>query len=281
MKKNKMMRSASALLVMTLLTTSVISGTFAKYTTAASATDTARVAKWGVTVGTSGKLFDTQYAEDDTTTDTIAYSVIADDNTSVVAPGTKNADGITFTITGTPEVAVDVEVKVTGANSAETATDIYLKTGKYADLTTGTSSATVNGTTNTNGDKDILDLTSDYYPVVYTLKDDQGNELVTNGRLSDVEAYLENLSGRYPANTNLATGLGSNSSKSTNGSYVLTWAWVYNENDAADTLLGNLAADSSILAKGDGTSEFTELTATTDYNLQTTVAVSIKVTQVD
>jgi hypothetical protein len=47
MKKNKMMRLASLLLVCVLLTTSVISGTFAKYTTSYTANDTARVAKWG------------------------------------------------------------------------------------------------------------------------------------------------------------------------------------------------------------------------------------------
>ncbi|MFR0985955.1 MAG: hypothetical protein ACLSFZ_04975 [Frisingicoccus sp.] len=45
MKKNRMMRLASSLLVLTLLTTCVISGTFAKYTTQAGGSDTARVAK--------------------------------------------------------------------------------------------------------------------------------------------------------------------------------------------------------------------------------------------
>ena len=44
MKTNKMMRIASVLLVAVLLTTCVISGTFAKYTTTVSATSTANVA---------------------------------------------------------------------------------------------------------------------------------------------------------------------------------------------------------------------------------------------
>lgn len=47
MKKNKAMRLASALMVLTLLTTCVISSTFAKYTTSANGEDSARVAKWG------------------------------------------------------------------------------------------------------------------------------------------------------------------------------------------------------------------------------------------
>lgn len=48
MKKNKFMRIASVLLIVTLLSTSVISGTFAKYTTEAEGSDSATVAKWGV-----------------------------------------------------------------------------------------------------------------------------------------------------------------------------------------------------------------------------------------
>lgn len=50
MKKNKMMRIASVLLVAVLLSTCAISGTFAKYTSKATASDTARVAKWDIEV---------------------------------------------------------------------------------------------------------------------------------------------------------------------------------------------------------------------------------------
>ena len=48
MKKNKMMRLASGLLVAVLLTTSMISGTFAKYVTTESGSDSTRVAKWDI-----------------------------------------------------------------------------------------------------------------------------------------------------------------------------------------------------------------------------------------
>ena len=47
MKKNRMMRLASILLVLVLMTSSVVGGTFAKYTTSVEGYDTARVAKWG------------------------------------------------------------------------------------------------------------------------------------------------------------------------------------------------------------------------------------------
>ena len=47
MKKNKMMRIASVLLVAVILTTCAISGTFAKYVSSADSSDSARVAYWG------------------------------------------------------------------------------------------------------------------------------------------------------------------------------------------------------------------------------------------
>ena len=56
MKKNKFMRLASVMLMLCLITTCAISGTFAKYTTSGTATDTARVAKWGVGVEVDGEI---------------------------------------------------------------------------------------------------------------------------------------------------------------------------------------------------------------------------------
>lgn len=47
MKKNRMMRLASLLLVLVLMTSSVVGGTFAKYTTGNNAFAEARVAYWG------------------------------------------------------------------------------------------------------------------------------------------------------------------------------------------------------------------------------------------
>mgnify|MGYP002508629535 CR=1 FL=1 len=52
-----MKRFVAMLLVLVLMTSCFVGGTFAKYTTADSASDTARVAKWGITVSTSGTLF--------------------------------------------------------------------------------------------------------------------------------------------------------------------------------------------------------------------------------
>ena len=84
MKKNKMMRAASGLLIATLLTTSVIAGTFAKYTTSADGTDTARVAKWGVKITANGDTF----AEEYTNSSSAKTVVSSAKGTDVIAPGT-------------------------------------------------------------------------------------------------------------------------------------------------------------------------------------------------
>ena len=103
MKKNRMMRLASVLLVCVLLTTSVISGTFAKYTSSATATDSARVAKWSILVGKGDAQRD--IAKTDVTTfefelfntvlDTVdgkkERNVAEGVDTVIIAPGTKGA----------------------------------------------------------------------------------------------------------------------------------------------------------------------------------------------
>ena len=118
MKKNRMMRLASALLVAVLLTTCAISGTFAKYVTTASATDTARVAKWGVRFIVGSDLFDEYYNKDAAgyTGMTLSVDSDSDPKVNLVAPGTAG-DGYTFTTDGTkPEVSYRVTFKTTDGN---------------------------------------------------------------------------------------------------------------------------------------------------------------------
>ncbi len=110
MKKNKMMRIASVLLIAAMLSTCVISGTFAKYVTSETGSDSARVAKWGVEIVASGETFANTYEKDDNTFTLDANTVVSTE--AVVAPGTEGAMA-NVTITGTPEVAARVEHKVT------------------------------------------------------------------------------------------------------------------------------------------------------------------------
>ena len=102
MKKNVMMRVASALLVAVLMTTCAISGTFAKYTTSATGSDSARVAKWGIEItglSATNAMFADVYKNGES-------EVVVKAETKVVAPGTSGNFG-TITIAGDPEVAFE------------------------------------------------------------------------------------------------------------------------------------------------------------------------------
>ena len=237
MKKNVMMRLASFLLVAVLISTSAISGTYAKYVTEGSANDSARVAKWGVTLEMDGdsnfmneyKTHDAKYSG--------KVSVKSSDDAKVVAPGTSSADvdgGLTFKITGTPEVATKVDISMTVNN------DIVLTAGEYDDATTAVA-----------GDK--FTLSDNYYPVVYTLTqtaDGQGaeNKVIASGNLNAIKTALETYAqtAYYAPNTKL------------DATFQLTWAWAFNGAqtlngvdfdadivDKADTYLGNQAAVNS------------------------------------
>ncbi|MBQ7035660.1 MAG: hypothetical protein IJN34_07990 [Clostridia bacterium] len=230
MKKNKMMRVASALLVAVLLTTSVISGTYAKYTTAEEAGDTARVAKWGVGITTSGTLFAEQYkdapianASDDSITVQVANHADATTD-NVVAPGTKNEDGITFTLTGTPEVDLALTIAV------ETKDIVLPKKDGYTDYTDGNK-------------VDTFDLANDYHPVVFTLTNGAGGTLAT-GTIEAIKTYLEGLTrAKIDSNTNLDTYfVGTDGTTKTDGTYKLTWEWAFEQNNKADTYIGNVIA---------------------------------------
>ena len=115
MRKNKAMRLASALLVLTLLTTCAISSTFAKYVTKTEGSDSARVAKWGFTATdlTLNDLFKN------------AYDTTVKSSTDVIAPGTTNSATFGFTYGGdntttAPEVAYTFVVSTDGSSCDQT-----------------------------------------------------------------------------------------------------------------------------------------------------------------
>lgn len=124
MKKNRLMRASVLLLVLTLVTSCFVGGTFAKYVSEGEGKDSARVAKWGVKVEVTGDGFHETYGKNDPNTtipgENYDISVIATEK--VVAPGTKGTFG-GVKITGTPEVAVKVDtianVDLSGWNVAD------------------------------------------------------------------------------------------------------------------------------------------------------------------
>ena len=121
MKKNTMMRLASALLVLVLLTTCAISGTFAKYTSTAAGDDYARVAYWGFGLDSAIEIDDLFVDVYDGNNDT---SVDSKDGDDVIAPGTKNFKTFKFAYTDNanegataPEVAYTFTVDVSDAGT--------------------------------------------------------------------------------------------------------------------------------------------------------------------
>ena len=107
MKKNWTMRVGVALVALTLITSCFVGGTFAKYTTAGTGTDSARVAKFGVTVTANGNMFTDKY---DTADD--SATVVGQGGVKVVAPGTRG-NMASMTLLGVPEVDVKVTYEAT------------------------------------------------------------------------------------------------------------------------------------------------------------------------
>jgi hypothetical protein len=303
MKKNKMMRLASGMLVLTLLTTCIISGTFAKYTTSDSGSDTARVAKWGVTALVSGSLFGENYFPNSTENTgneisaTAQHSVDASGTGNIVAPGTKNTTGLTLAVTGTPEVANTVAVSKTGDLS-----DIYLKANTYATLVKTTkvtadnykeyyyldngtykkpaSDYTYTGKESWYEAHDSVALSEDYYPITWTLT--QSGENGTTTTCTNVNNLYAVVEGVF----NTASDSQNNANVSIAKTYTITWEWPYYKDatsDGADTILGNIiasAADQVVVKTTDSGSTYSTL-ADTDYSTNIAFNATITVTQVD
>ena len=210
MKKTKFMRAALLLLVLTLITSCFVGGTFAKYTTSAEGKDTARVAKFGVQITAEGTTFANEYDTDDTNVKaTIAKSVVSTESTKkVVAPGTKG-NMVAITISGTPEVAVEVKYDATVKVDNWTVDDAF-----YCPIEIKVGDETVKGLDYDNADN------------------------FQSAVKEKIDAYTKN----YDAGTDL-----NNTDVKTP---VVSWSWAFEgagadakQTDVKDTALGNTAAN--------------------------------------
>lgn len=261
MKKNIMMRVASVMLIAVLLSTCTISGTFAKYVTTESAEDEARVAKFGVVITASGSLFSDKYIDNPETSGDLTVVSSGGLISNVVAPGTKNTNGLSFALEGAPEVDVQVTIDVDDTTLSE----IFLAEGTYQDMT---------------GDAEKF-TTGRYAPVVFTLTqvNTHGTDVQADLTLAALKTALEDLSGEYEANDDLEDEI---------GELTITWAWNFTEHagiendDKADTVLGDLAAGLTVQkdADTDGVLD-TNVVAGTDYCLETAIKITVTVTQID
>lgn len=216
MKKNKMMRIASVLLIAVLMSTCAISGTFAKYVTSEGGSDSARIAKWGVNIDVdSFALFTEDYETDDanaTFTGTYSVSSASNDRDKLLAPGTSGSFA-DIAITGTPEVAVDVAIVATVEIS-----DNWLVDGDfYCPITVTVGNATISG----------LDYTSaaDFAAAIKTEIDNKSKQYAPNQDLSAIDANFD-----------------------------ISWEWAFEstetganaQTDVKDTALGNAAVNADL-----------------------------------
>lgn len=217
LKKNWTLRAAVLMLALVLITSCFVGGTFAKYVTSKSGTDSARVAKFGVTVTANGDVFAKEYDTDDqTVVGTITKSVISTDK--VVAPGTtSNGDFVAATITGTPEVAVRVSYKLDAAS-------LQLENWK-------------------DGDGKF------YCPLVFKVKTENGNTVVSGMEFQTAEAMkaaLVNAVAAYTKDYAPGTDLSGEAAKT----LAISWEWPFETgadankpaNNVRDTFLGDEAA---------------------------------------
>lgn len=216
MKKNsKLMRASFVLLVLTLITSCFVGGTFAKYVSKGEGTDSARVAKWGVEVTVTGDGFHTTYSKDDVNSSVGADTVISSDDDNVLAPGTKGTFG-GVKITGTPEVAVKIE----------TTADVDLSGWD-------------------------VDGGNFYCPVVFKIGNETINGLdyssASAGGAASFEAAIKKaIQDATTQEVEAGTDLNNIGEKIT-----YSWEWpfedatgtAYDQSDALDTLLGNNAAE--------------------------------------
>ncbi len=212
-RKNWTMRAAVLMLALVLITSCFVGGTFAKYVTGESGSDTARVAKFGVNITANGTTFAKEYKTDDPeVSGTITKSVISSTDENLVAPGTKG-EMVKMQLSGKPEVAVNVKY---------TANKIKLTGWTLAD-------------------------DSFYCPLVFKVNNDtiDGKDYTSATELENaIKTAIEGYSKNYAPNQDLT--------KVKNDSLAFSWEWPFSttnddntNNDAKDTYLGDQAADNN------------------------------------
>ena len=217
LKNNRTMRAAVLLLALVLITSCFVGGTFAKYVTSGDAADHARVAKWGVTVTAHGtgdvfaKEYDAIAGQDNT--------VIAGGEDKGIAPGTNKDNAALVTLSGKPEVSVQVTYNA----------EHFSLTGNW-----------IGDENNTFYCPLIIKVTGKVGDAVKT----ETINCVEKTSAAEVETAVKNAvaacSATYGPNTDLSTVAGDG--------LKISWEWPFEgtanqgQTDAKDTYLGNQAA---------------------------------------
>ena len=170
MIRSKTWLIASILSILVVFCSGLVGTTLARYIVGKSAVEKARVAKWGVVITVSDEsAFKTEYESKD---EAGRLSVKSSSMDRLVAPGTADEEGMTFSITGKPEVATKFDVSI-AVNS-----DVFI---------------------------------DDYHPIVFTLMQTKSatgtNFDPVSGTISEIKAAFEKWAetAYFDANTDLET----------------------------------------------------------------------------
>lgn len=142
MKKNWAARLVVLVAVLTLITASLVSGTFAKYTTEVSGTDTVRVAKFEFDIAEGSTDINTTGTAIDIFT-IAADSGVTTSPAGIIAPGTTG--DFTIDLSNTSEVDVDVVFTLTETNPSDVPVYYLYGTQRYSDVLTGAYTGDNNG----------------------------------------------------------------------------------------------------------------------------------------
>lgn len=117
MKSNsKMMKFVAIVLLVTVVSIILVSGTFAKYTTSGDGTGTAYVAKWNITLD-GNKLDDATFSVFDTVLDSDVENaetdVVTESGKTIIAPGTSGK--FTLLLANNSDVTAQVSIALTEA----------------------------------------------------------------------------------------------------------------------------------------------------------------------
>ena len=301
-------------LALCMATTALLGGSIARFSASDFVGDNAQVSQWGVMLKVNGDLYGSKYlnaaSENAATKDNanITVTSLSEGTPNVVAPGTAG-NKLTVSLSGSAEVAVTKEISITTQN-------VYLTAGTYAimdvntnvtaenfddlkaTLYTNTGTADAPIYTKVTGDfvsgtpyyqpENVVTLTNNYYPVVYTANTvAPATNLQTDTLLSIAQMMAVGVNATYSTTTeNGKTTLTATSAVidagtalklyDTTESLDISWAWAIDNGSSdaeketyglADTVLGKLATNNNTVVMLDNSGNATTLSVNTTTGL--------------
>jgi len=158
LKKDLWVKLAGLAIVLTLISSSLVSGTYAKYVKSVTGADTARVAKFAFALKEGASELATQATDSEATfsifdyTDTGVYNDGVNGTSKFIAPGTTGSFELLVQNLSEVDVAVTMSASETNASSIPVYYTIGAEPQRYSNILTGTYTGDGGGTYKTLAD---------------------------------------------------------------------------------------------------------------------------------